>query len=97
MKKAYWLVRADVTDVDKFSAYAANVPGVLEAFGGQFLVRGGESTLVEGSTRSGNTVVQFPSYQSALDCWHSEAYQAVKKLRLGAAELDIVIVEGLDA
>jgi len=79
-----------------FSAYAAKVPAVIEAFGGQFMVRGGESTLVEGSTRSGNTVVEFPSYQSALDCWHSEAYQAVKNLRLDAAKLDIVIVEGLN-
>lgn len=94
MRKGYWLVRADITDPEKFKAYAAKTPGAIEKFGGKFLVRAGESMLVEGSTRSRNTVIEFPSYQSAIDCWESEEYQNAKVFRVGGAELDIIIIEG---
>ena len=96
MKKGYWLVRADIVDAEKFKNYAAKTPAALAKFGGKFLVRAGESRLVEGSTRSRNTIIEFPSYQSAIDCWQSENYQSAKALRLGGAELDIVIIEGVE-
>lgn len=94
MKKGYWIVRVDVTDPEKFKRYAAKTPDVLKEFGGLFLVRAGNSRLVEGSTRARNTIVEFPSYQAAMACWESAEYQAVKELRLGGGEVDIVIIEG---
>ena len=94
MKKGYWIVRADVTDSEKFKAYAAKTPDALEKFGGTFLVRAGKFILAEGNTRSRNTIIEFPSYQSAIDCWESNEYQQARKLRLEGAELDIVIIEG---
>ncbi len=94
MKKGYWLVRADISDIKKFSEYTSRTPEALQKYGGTFLVRAGESELVEGKSRSRNSVVEFPSYQRALDCWNSEEYQKAKQHRLGAATLDIVIIEG---
>lgn len=94
MKKGYWIVRADVTDADKFKQYATKTPQALKKFGGQFLVRAGESMIAEGSSRSRSTVIEFPSYQSAIACWDSEEYQSARQFRLGGAELDIVIIEG---
>ena len=95
MKKGYWIVRADVTDPEKFKIYASKTPAVIGEYGGVFLVRAGQSKLVEGSTRSRNTIIEFPSYKSALECWESDAYQNVKELRKGGGELDIIIIEGL--
>jgi uncharacterized protein (DUF1330 family) len=92
--KGYWIVSADVTDLDKFKQYAANTPAVLNKFEGQFLARAGEFAAVEGNARSRNTIIEFPSYQQALDCWHSAEYQEVRDIRLGGAELGIVIVQG---
>lgn len=94
MKKGYWIVRADVSDNEKFTTYAAKTPEALSKFGGKFIVRAGETKVAEGSTRSRNTVIEFPDYQSALDCWDSDEYQNAKQLRLGGATLDIVIIEG---
>lgn len=94
MKKGYWLVRADITDIEKFKRYASKTPEVLEKFGGKFIIRAGESTLVEGNTRSRNSVIEFPSYEAAISCWKSDDYQSVKSLREGGAELDVVIIEG---
>jgi len=95
MNKGYWIVRSDITDTVAFADYAAKTPQALAQFGGKFLVRAGQSVLVEGSSRARTAVIEFPSYQSALDCWESETYQRIKAIRLGAAELDIVIIEGL--
>jgi uncharacterized protein (DUF1330 family) len=94
MKKGYWIVSADVSDLEKFTNYAAKTPAVVEKFGGRFLVRAGEFMLAEGSARSRNTLIEFPSYQLAIDCWESKEYKNAKALRVGGAELDIVIVEG---
>lgn len=95
MNKGYWLVSSDISHHDRFMEYAAQTPPILAMFGGRFIVRAGQSTLVEGNSRARNAVIEFPTYQAALDCWESPEYQAVKQLREGAAELDVVIIEGV--
>jgi uncharacterized protein (DUF1330 family) len=96
MTKGYWIVRVDVTDQEKFKAYVAANAEPLKKYGAHFLVRGGRFSVPEGATRSRNTVVEFPSYQAALDCWNSPEYQAAIKLRLPASTIDLVIIEGYD-
>ena len=48
----------------------------------------------EGKARARSVVLEFPSYEVALGCYRSPEYQAVKKLRDGKADVDIVVVEG---
>jgi uncharacterized protein (DUF1330 family) len=64
--------------------------------GARFLVRAGRFENPEGSSRSRNVVLEFPSYQAALDCWNSPDYQDAVKLRLPVSTIDLVIVEGYD-
>lgn len=96
MPKGYWIVRVDVTQPDAFMHYATANQDALSRHGARFLARAGQHSVPEGSSRARNTIVEFPSYQAALDCWHSEGYQAARALRVGAAEMDLVIVEGYD-
>ncbi len=96
MPKGYWIVRVDVTDPEPFKAYAAASAEALKNYGARFLARAGRYENPEGTTRARNTVVEFPSYQAALDCWHSPEYQAAMKLRLPASTMDLVIVEGCE-
>ncbi|CAL92744.1 DUF1330 domain-containing protein [Azoarcus olearius] len=94
--KGYWIVRVDVADSERFMNYAQLAGPALKLYGARFLARVGPHTVVEGAARARNTVVEFPSYQAALDCWHSPEYQAARALRLGAAEVDIVVIEGFE-
>jgi uncharacterized protein (DUF1330 family) len=96
MSKGYWIIRVDITEPESFKAYASSNGEALKKFGAKFLVRAGSFNAVEGSTRSRNTVVEFPSYQAAIDCWNSAEYQAARNLRIGASEMDLVIIEGYD-
>ncbi len=95
MSKGYWIVRADVSDMEKFKEYAARTPAAVEKFGGKFIARAGKYEVVEGSARSRNTLIEFPSYDAAVACWNSADYQGAKTYRIGGAELDVVIVEGV--
>ena len=96
MPKGYWIVHVDVDDQEKYKAYVAANAAPLKKFGARFLVRAGRFENPEGTTRARNTVVEFPSYQAALDCWNSPEYQAAIKLRLAVSTLDLVIIEGYD-
>lgn len=96
MPKGYWIVRVDVTDQEQFKKYAVANADAFKKYGARFLARAGQYTVPEGTTRSRNTIVEFPSYQAALDCWNSPEYQAALKLRQPASAIDLVIVEGYD-
>ena len=61
----------------------------LKEHGGRFLVRGGTREVPEGQVRGRTVVLEFPSFQAALDCYHSPEYQAAKHLREGKGELDL--------
>ena len=96
MKKGYWIVSLAITEQEGYLAYVAANKEPLEAYGAKFLARAGEYTAAEGEARARNTIVEFPSYQAAVDCWNSEAYQAAKACREGAVEISLVIVEGVE-
>jgi len=96
MAKGYWIARVDVSDSEQYMKYVAANSGPLKKFSAHFLVRAGQFEAPEGASRSRNIVIEFPSYQAALDCWNSPEYQAAIKLRQPASTADLVIIEGYD-
>ena len=96
MPKGYWIGRVDITDTEKYTAYPEANAKPFKRFGARFLVRAGRFENPEGSSRSRNVVIEFPSYQAALDCWKSPEYQEAMKLRLPVSSIDLVIVEGYE-
>jgi uncharacterized protein (DUF1330 family) len=96
MAKGYWIARVDVTDPEKYKAYIAANAEPLRQFGGRFLVRAGRFENPEGTSRSRNVVIEFPSYQAALDCFRSPGYQAAVRLRAEVSVVDMVVIEGYD-
>ena len=94
--KGYWIARVDVADVEQYKRYVAANAEPFAQFGARFLVRAGRFESMEGSSRSRNVVIEFPSYQAALDCYRSPGYQAALELRKAVATSDLVIVEGYD-
>lgn len=96
MPKGYWIGRVEITDTAKYKAYMVANAQPFKLFGAKFLVRAGRFENPEGSSRSRNVVIEFPSYKAALDCWKSPEYQEAIKLRLPVSSIDLVIVEGYD-
>jgi uncharacterized protein (DUF1330 family) len=96
MPKGYWIARIDVTDPERYKAYLAANAQPLKKYGARFLVRAGRFENPEGSSRARNVVIEFPSYQAALDCWRSREYQEALKLRQPVSTGDLIIIEGYD-
>jgi uncharacterized protein (DUF1330 family) len=96
MAKGYWVASIDVTDMEGYKAYVAANAEAFHKYGAKFLIRAGKFEPVEGSLRSRVVVIEFPSYQAALDCYHSPEYQKAKALRMGKGVGEIVVIEGYD-
>jgi uncharacterized protein (DUF1330 family) len=67
-----------------------------KTYGARFLVRGGRFENPEGTSRGRNAVIEFPTYDAALACWKSPAYQQARKLRQPVSTMDLVIIEGYE-
>ena len=61
-----------------------------------FLVRAGAFENPEGSSRARNVIIEFPSYEAALECYRSPEYQEAIKHRIGASTIDMLLIEGYD-
>lgn len=96
MAKGYWIVHADVHDAERYKDYIAANARAFAAHGARFLARGGRFENPEGTARSRNVVIEFPSYEAAVACWHSPEYQAALRLRQPVSTADLVIVEGYE-
>ena len=96
MPKGYWIVRVDISDQEQYKKYVAANAEPLKKFGARFLVRAGKFENVEGGSRTRNAVIEFPTYQAALDCWKSPEYQRAIKLRNNTCTIDLIVIEGYD-
>ena len=95
MPKGYVISRVDITNPDAYARYATAAAKAIAEHGGKPLARGGRSEALEGKARSRNVVLEFESYDAARRYFHSEQYQAARVLREGAAEIEMVLVEGV--
>ena len=92
---AYLIAQVTVTDPDRFADYRAAVPAVIANYGGRYIIRGGDVEAFEGSHDGRRLViVEFPSIDRARAFWQSPEYREVRRLREGAAIMDVVAVEG---
>ena len=96
MMACFMIVQAKITALEKFRAYTAVVPALVSAHGGRYRVLGGATTVLEGAWPQVKTVVsEWPDRAAALAFWHSSAYREAAKLREGAGDFTIVLVDGV--
>ncbi|MGB8818588.1 MAG: DUF1330 domain-containing protein [Rhizobiaceae bacterium] len=95
MPKGYWIARVDIRDAERYPQYVAAAKPAFEKYGAKFLARGGAFEKLEGQVRARNVVIEFPSLQAAVDCYHSPEYQIAAAIRQQAADAEMVVVEGV--
>ena len=92
---AYLILDIHVTDPDGYQPYRERASGIIESYGGRYLVRGGAHELVEGEWDADRiVVVEFPSVEQAHTAYNSPEYQEILPIRLGASEGKAILVEG---
>ena len=96
MAKGYWIAHVDVRDPTAYEEYRKRNAAPFAKYGAKFLVRNGESQVVEGSLKSRHVMIEFASYEQALACYHSPEYQEAISYRTPASSGDLVIIAGYD-
>jgi uncharacterized protein (DUF1330 family) len=90
----YIIAEVEVTDPETYGTYRAQTPGVVERYGGRFIVRGGAAESLEGSPPARIVVIEFPDVAAARRFYGSPEYQAIVGMRHQAARSRVILVEG---
>lgn len=88
---AYIVATVDITDAERFALYARGIAGLAEKFGGESVLKGAVSEVLEGDAAPGQRVVitRFPSVDDAKAYVASPEYQAASLHRIDAAKVVI--------
>ena len=90
------IVQITITDEEKYKHYRTAVVPLIAKFGGKAVVRSATVHLLEGHHDGRRLVMfEFPSMEAIHAFWNSPEYAPVKKLRQGAATLNIWAVPGI--
>ncbi len=93
---AYVIAQIEVIDPEKFEEYRRQVPATIEAYGGRYIVRGGDSETLEGTWEPKRVVIlEFPDRATAKAWWASEAYGPVRAIRERAARTKLIAIDGV--
>jgi uncharacterized protein (DUF1330 family) len=94
---AYVIADVEVSDPAKYEGYKALSPGAIAAAGGKFIVRGGESDVLEGDWRPARVIVaEFPDFAAAKAFYDSALYVKARATRAGATrKFNMIVVQGV--
>ncbi len=96
MPKGYIIGHITVRDAEAYKEYVEKDTPILQGLGGRFIIRGGQSDVMEGEAHARHVVIEFPSYEAALAAYNDPDYQEVMKIRHRTADSTIIVVEGHD-
>ena len=83
---AYYIISYDITDQKGYELYASEVAKLLPLYGASVLFSDDKAITVEGTASQVNAIVVFPNRELALECYQSEKYREIKKIRLRSVE-----------
>ena len=90
---AYAIVNYDITNLDGYQQYTAVVGPTILAHGGEILVAGPGSEIIEGNPGAITVVLKFPSKEALRGWYDSPEYQEIIHLRTDNTEGGFIIAE----
>lgn len=95
MPKGYVLAEVEVTDPALFETYRPMASAAIAAFGGRYLVRGGDTQVMEGDRPTRRMVLlEFDSPARAMEWYRSPQYQEALGVRQKAAKTHLMLLNG---
>jgi uncharacterized protein (DUF1330 family) len=97
-KAVYYIGSYDIVDPNEFQKYPPHVLSLLPKYGGVVLASDTEAFLVEGTARTMNAIIRFPSREAVLGLYNDPAYQEAKRIRQASTRnVSMVVVEEFHA
>ena len=93
---AYLIVDTKINDEEAYEEYKILAKPIVESYGGEYLVRGGFTTVSENElwTPTRLVVVRFPSREAAENFLSCDEYAPVRAIRNKYAQTTMSIVDG---
>ena len=92
---AYIIAMMTVTKPDAYEGYRTLAGAAVARHGGRFLARGGKHEVLEGAFPGKRVVIlEFENYAKAKAFYDSPEYLPAREQRRGAAEFNLLIVDG---
>lgn len=92
----YVIASVEVLDAAGFEEYRQRVPATIAAYGGSYLVRGGETETREGDWAPRRLIVlEFESLARARQWFDSPEYRPLIALRQRTAKTQLIFAEGV--
>ena len=96
MSSAYIIANVKVTDAQQYEEYKQWSSVAMQIHGAQVCVRGGKVEVIEGDWQPDRVVLlKFSSLEAAKKFESSAEYARARAARQGAAEMRMVVVEGV--
>jgi len=93
---AYLVVDVHRTDPERASRYSERSGPSVVRHGGRYLARGGTTVTLEGDWEPDRLVViEFESIEAAQAWYDSDHYRDIRRMREGAGEWRMVVVDGV--
>jgi uncharacterized protein (DUF1330 family) len=94
----YYIGTYDIIDPEAFKKYPPVVLALLPKYGGEVLASDTAALLVEGTARTMNAIIRFPSKEAALGLYNDPAYQEAKRIRQASTRnTSMVVVDEFQA
>ena len=96
-KAVYMIGDVDIKNIEEYKKYMEKVKPMIESYGGEYLIRGGEIDSLETNLWKPTRIVlvKFPSRKLAMEWYNSDEYKPYKKIRFENATSNILMVDGL--
>src|SRR5688572_26361023 len=89
----FYIGTYDIVDPNQFQKYPPLVMAVLPKYGGEVLASDTKAFVVEGTMRTMNAIIRFPSKEAALGLYNDPEYQEAKRIRQASTKnISMVIV-----
>ena len=93
---AYIYANIEVTDTATYEAYRREVPALIAAHGGRYLVRGGAVEVLEGDAAALRQVILvFPDMTTLRGFYDSPEYVRLRALRQTASHGHLLAIQGV--
>ena len=93
---AYIVVDVEITNPEEYPTYTRQTRATIEKYGGKFIVRGGQTEILEGDWQPHRLVVlEFPSAEQARTWYSSPEYTAIIGIRHRASNSRMILAQGI--
>ena len=82
----YYINTYDIINVEEFQNYPPQVRPLLQRYGAEVIAMDTQPICLEGTARTMNAIIKFPSEEAALNCYNDPDYQPVKQIRLNSTK-----------